>query len=124
MRGVNVGGHKAFRPSEVAKALAELDAVSVGAAGTFVIRKRVGAAAVQAEFHRRLPFAAELMICQAQDVLALADSAPFGNMASRADVTRYVSVLAERPRSVPSLPLEKPGGREWQVKVIAIDGRF
>jgi uncharacterized protein (DUF1697 family) len=124
MRGVNVGGLKAFRPSEVAKALAELDAVSVGAAGTFVIRKRVGEAAVQAEFRRRLPFAAELMICQARDVLALADSAPFDKMASSADVTRYVSVLAKRPRAIPTLPIEKPSGREWQVKVIAIDGRF
>ncbi len=64
VRGVNVGGHKSFRPSVVAKELADLDAASVGAAGTFVIRKRVGVAAVQAEFGRRLPFEAELMICQ------------------------------------------------------------
>jgi uncharacterized protein (DUF1697 family) len=124
MRGVNVGGHKAFRPSEVAKALAELDAVSVGAAGTFVIRKRVGAAAVQAEFHRRLPFAAELMICQAQEVLELTAAAPFGKRPTAGGVTHYVSVLAKRPRAIPTLPIEKPAGREWQVKVIAIDGRF
>ena len=39
LRGVNVGGHKAFRPSVVAKDLAEFDVVNVGAAGTFVVRK-------------------------------------------------------------------------------------
>jgi uncharacterized protein (DUF1697 family) len=124
VRGVNVGGHKAFRPSEVAKALADLDVANVGAAGTFVIRKRVGAAAVQAEFRRRLPFAAELMICQARDVLELAAAAPFGERPVADGVTRYVSVLANRPRAVPPLPIEKPAGPDWQVKVIAIDDRF
>jgi uncharacterized protein (DUF1697 family) len=124
VRGVNVGGHKAFRPSVLAKELASLDVASVGAAGTFVIRKRVGVAAVQAEFGRRLPFEAELMICQAREILALAAAAPFDNKPGGDDVTRYISVLAKRPRAVPPLPIEKPASRDWQVKVFAIDGRF
>jgi hypothetical protein len=44
-RGVNVGGHKAFRPSVIAKDLAEFDVVNVGAAGTFVVRKSISLAA-------------------------------------------------------------------------------
>ena len=44
LRGVNVGGHKRFRPAALAKELVHLDAVNIGAAGTFVIRRRVSRA--------------------------------------------------------------------------------
>ena len=37
-RGINVGGHRAFRPSVLARELDIYDAVNVGAAGTLVIR--------------------------------------------------------------------------------------
>ena len=47
MRGVNVGGHKTFRPSILAQQLKHYDAVNVGAAGTLVIRKPAN----QAELH-------------------------------------------------------------------------
>ena len=40
LRGVNVGGHRTFRPAALVKDLAHLDAVNIGAAGTFVIRRR------------------------------------------------------------------------------------
>jgi hypothetical protein len=33
LRGVNVGGHKTFQPSALAKELMELDAVSLGVRG-------------------------------------------------------------------------------------------
>ena len=39
LRGVNVGGHRTFRPSTLARELSDYDVVSVGAAGTFVVRK-------------------------------------------------------------------------------------
>jgi hypothetical protein len=38
-RGINVGGHRSFRPSLLAKELDIYDAVNVGAACTLVIRK-------------------------------------------------------------------------------------
>src|SRR5256886_14475391 len=34
LRGVNVGGHRAFRPSILARELSDYDVVNVGAAGT------------------------------------------------------------------------------------------
>jgi hypothetical protein len=37
LRGVNVGGHKTFRPSLLVEQLKHLDAVNIGAAGTFVV---------------------------------------------------------------------------------------
>ena len=41
LRGVNVGGHRTLRPAVLAKELADLDVVNIGAAGTFVIRQPV-----------------------------------------------------------------------------------
>jgi uncharacterized protein (DUF1697 family) len=40
LRGVNVGGHKTFRPKRLAERLRDLDVVNIGAAGTFVVRRR------------------------------------------------------------------------------------
>ena len=41
LRGINVGGHRTFRPTKLAEQLKHLDAVNIGAAGTFVIRRPV-----------------------------------------------------------------------------------
>src|SRR5258708_3993883 len=39
LRVINVGGHRTFRPSILARELSDYDVVNVGAAGTFVVRK-------------------------------------------------------------------------------------
>ena len=70
LRGVNVGGHRTFRPSVLAKELREYDVVNIGAAGTFVVRKPGSRAAFQAKLRRRLPFEAEVMICDGRDLIA------------------------------------------------------
>ena len=124
LRGVNVGGHKAFRPSVLAKDLAEFDVVNVGAAGTFVVRKSISSALLRAELSRRLPFAADLMICRARDVSNLGSENPFPGARSDKDVSRFVSVLAKRPRTLPPLPISQPAGDNWQVKVIEVRGTF
>jgi uncharacterized protein (DUF1697 family) len=41
LRGVNVGGHRTFRPTTLAEQLRHLDAVNIGAAGTLVIRRPI-----------------------------------------------------------------------------------
>jgi uncharacterized protein (DUF1697 family) len=124
LRGVNVGGHKTFQPSLLAKELAEFDVVNIGAAGNFVVRKPISQAKLRNEFLRRLPFKAEIMICPGRDIINLATSDPFVNEPSGPDITRFVSVLAKRPRVLPPLPLNLPPGDEWLVKVIAVHGRF
>ena len=124
LRGVNVGGHKAFQPSVLARELADFDVVNVGAAGTFVIRKAINQAMLRAELLRRLPFKAELMICRSRDVLDLASGEPFPDEPSDKDVGRFLSVLAKRPRTLPLLPISQPAGDKWQVKVIGVPGRF
>lgn len=123
LRGVNVGGHKAFSPAGLARELAEFDVVNVGAAGTFVVRKAVGQAAMRAALLRRLAFEPEVMICRAKEVLDLAAAEPFADAPESANVTRYVTVLAKVPKTRPALPIEQPAG-EWQVKVTGVVGRF
>jgi uncharacterized protein (DUF1697 family) len=124
LRGVNVGGHKAFKPSVLAKELADFDVVSIGAAGTFVVRGRVSQAALRAALLERLPFEPELMICRAQEVIDLAAADPFANQLAGSDVKKYVTVLAKRPRALPELPIGHPAGEDWQVKLITIRDRF
>jgi uncharacterized protein (DUF1697 family) len=124
LRGVNVGGHRTFRPGVLARELAAFDAVNVGAAGTFVVRTAVGPTTLRAELLRRLPFEAEVMICPARDVLKLAREEPFPDEPSGAGVGRFVSVLAKRPRTLPPFPICRPAGDDWQVQVVGVSGRF
>ncbi|MBI3666558.1 MAG: DUF1697 domain-containing protein, partial [Acidobacteria bacterium] len=124
LRGVNVGGHKAFRPAVLARELGDFDVVNVGAAGTFVVRKAIGQTMLRAEFLRRLPFKAELMICPARAVIDFVSREPFPDESSYKDVSRYVTILAKRPRTLPSFPLSHPPGDQWQVKVLGVHGRF
>lgn len=124
LRGVNVGGHKTFRPSLLAKELAEFDVANIGAAGNFVVRKPISQSTLRAELVRRLPFEAEIMICPGRDIINLTTSDPFVNEPSGPDIVRFVSVLARRPRGLPPLPLILPPGDQWLVKLIAVRSRF
>lgn len=60
LRGVNVGGHRTFRPTTLVERLQHLDAVNIGAAGTFVIRQPVTQARLRATVARELPFDADI----------------------------------------------------------------
>jgi hypothetical protein len=62
LTGVNVGVHRTFRPSVMAKEL-KLDVTSIGAAGTFVVRQPISRTKLREDIMRRLPFAADVMIC-------------------------------------------------------------
>jgi uncharacterized protein (DUF1697 family) len=123
MRGVNVGGHKAFQPSALAKQLAHLGVINVGAAGTFVVPGTPAESKLRAEFLRKLPFTTELMLCRGRELLELAQGDPFPEGLGD-DVGRFVSVLAKRPRSLPPLPIVVPAGGQWHVKVIGVTGKF
>ena len=58
LRGVNVGGHRRFRPSVLARELSEYDVVNVGAAGTFIVRKPRSRTKFRAALLHKLPFEA------------------------------------------------------------------
>ena len=122
LRGVNVGGHKKFKPSELVGALADLDLENIGAAGTFVVRGSANAKDVRERIARSLPFEAEMMVCPAREIVELVRSEPFGRLA--AGVKPFVSVLSEPLRTRPRLPLERPAGKPWEVRVIKVTGRY
>ena len=124
LRGLNVGGHRTFRPKTLAAQLRHLDAVNIGAAGTFVIRTRIGRAELRSEIAKRLPFEAEVVICDGNEIVELLSNDYFEGHPVRPDVVRFVSVLSRAPRSTPRLPITLPSEGEWLLKVLAREERF
>jgi uncharacterized protein (DUF1697 family) len=124
LRGVNVGGHKTFRPTTLAAQLKHLDIVNIGAAGTFVIRKPVTRAQLRAELARRLPFDTEVMICQGREIVGLMKEDHFAGQPESPDIVRFVSVLSRRPGTAPSTPISFPPSGPWMLKVLARDKQF
>lgn len=102
LRGVNVGG----------------------SAGTFVVRQPVSRAQLRLEVARRLPFDAEIMICQGREIVRLMSRDFFSRHPARPEVVRIVSVLSRSPQSAPRLPMKLPTSGKWLVKVLGRDGRF
>jgi len=124
LRGVNVGGHRIFRPARLAEQLQHLGAVNIGAAGTFVIRNAVTQAQLRAELAERLPFDTDIMICPSREFAKLLSRDWFGGRPSRPDIVRFVSVLSRAPRLALHLPLTVPARGQWLLRVLARDGRF
>jgi len=124
LRGVNVGGHKTFRPTTVTQQLKHLDAVNIGAAGTFVIKRPVSQTQLREELANALPFETEIMICQGSEIVRMISQDPFADHPVAPDIVRFVSVLAKRPRSAPPTPISFPPTGEWLMKVVARDSRF
>lgn len=124
LRGANVGAHRRFRPSALAKELADHDVVNVGAAGTFVVRNPGPRAAFRAELLRRLPFEAEIAFCEGRDLLRLEAENPFGTEPAPPDLVRFVSILSKPRRAEPAVPITIPQDGAWFVRVISFQGRF
>ncbi len=124
LRGVNVGGHRTFRPSIVARELSDYDVVNVGAAGTFVVRKPGSRAKFRAALLRKVPFEAEGVLCDGRDLMRLEMENPFGAEASSPGVVRFVSILSKPGGVRASLPVTFPSDGEWLVRVMASEGQF
>lgn len=124
LRGVNVGGHRTFRPSILAKELSDYGVVNVGAAGTFVVRKPGVRAKFRAELLRKLPFETEVVLCDGRDLIRMEMENPFGTEPSRRDIVRFVSILSKADRGLLSVPCALPPRGEWFVRVIASKKRF
>jgi uncharacterized protein (DUF1697 family) len=123
LRGINVGGHRSFRPTVLAEQLEHLDVVNIGAAGTFVVRAPVSRTRLREEISRRLPFDAEIVVLEGRELARLLARAPFvGDPAP--GITRFVSVLARRPRAAPALPMRFPPRGRWLMQVLTIEERF
>ena len=124
LRGVNVGGHRTFQPSQLANALKRFDVVNVGAAGTFVVRGRVSQVQLRADFSRLLPFHTEVMICKSEDIRQLVSSDPFAGQPTAAKITQFVSILGKGGRGSVVAPMNLPANGKWFLKVIEVRERF
>ncbi len=124
LRGINVGGHRTFRPSMLARDLAAYDVVNVGAAGTFVVRKPRSRTKFLSELRRRLPFEAVVASCDASDLIQLEMENPFATEPSHPDIVRFVSILSRASPGKTSLPIEFPGAGEWFVRIIGSRNRL
>jgi uncharacterized protein (DUF1697 family) len=118
LRGINVGGHRRFRPSMLARELGAYDVVNVGAAGTFVVRKPGSRTKFLAELRQKLPFRAEVAFCDGNDLIGLEMENPFGSEPSRPDTVRFMSILSKTVRGKLCLPIAVPDSDEWFVRII------
>lgn len=124
LRGVNVGGHRTFRPSILAKELRAYGVVNVGAAGTFVVRRPGPTKKFRAALLRKLPFETTVVLCQSRDLLRLEKDHPFGYAPSGPDIVRFVSILSQACPDLPAIPCELPPSGPWFVRIIALQNRF
>jgi len=104
--------------------MSDYEVVSVGAAGTFVVRKPGSAARFRTALLRKLPFAAEVVVCEGRKLLRLETESPFAAEASPSDAVRFVSILSKPDRVLASLPVAFPTEGAWLVRVIACQGQF
>lgn len=124
LRGVNVGRHKRFLPAQLARDVAEFDVVNVGAAGTFVVRAPVAPSAIRAAIDKQLAFDAEMVVVTRRELLEFVATEPFGRRPAAPNEQRFATMLVERPRGAPALPLTIPPTATWQVKIVSRSGRF
>ena len=124
LRGVNVGGHRRFRPSALAKELSEYNLVNVGAASTFIVCKPGPRSKFHAELRRRLPFETKIVSCDGRDLIRLEKENPFDAEPSRPGVVRFVSVLSKASRVAHCFPVALPESGEWLVRLIGLRERF
>src|SRR5437879_11692049 len=94
LRGVNVGGHRTFRPSILAQELSDYDVVNVGAAGTYVVRKPGSRAKFRAELLRTLPFETDVVLCDGRALIRLDTDNPFRRAPSRPYAVRFGTTLS------------------------------
>lgn len=124
LRGINVGGHRAFRPTQLARELGAYDVVNIGATGTLVVRQPGARALFRAALRSRLPATIRFVLCEGRDLLDLAATTPFDDPSPDATRIRFVSFLADESPTAPRLPLTIPPDDEWFVRVTTLRHRL
>jgi len=123
LRGVNVGGHKTFRPSRIAEELKEYGVVNIGAAGTFVVRNPGSKTKFCALLRSKLPFETKIFTCDSKALIELETKNPFTPLVASSETVRFVSIFSQRVDSKKTkITLPKKG--PWLVKIVASQGQF
>jgi uncharacterized protein (DUF1697 family) len=124
LRGVNVGGHRRFRPSILVRELSEFEVVNVGAAGTFVVRKPGSRARLRAALLELLPFEAKVVFCSGHDLVRLEQENPFATEPMGLNEVRFVSVLPKASKKRFTTPIAFPPNGDWFVRLIGVKDQF
>ena len=124
LRGINVGGHRAFRPTLLAQELSAYDVVNIGATGTFVVRNPRSHAHLRTTLRSRLPGTTQFVFCEGKDLLRLEAKGAFEQPPCESGIVRFVSFLERGGRARPDLPLTIPPGQDWFVRVISLTNRL
>ena len=124
LRGINVGGHRRFRPAALAEKLRAYDVVSLGAAGTFVVRRPGSREKFLAELRRKLPPGTEIACCEGSEFIRLEQENPFGSEASDPGLVKFVSVLSKTARGNAAFPIAIPDCGEWFVRILGGNRRL
>ena len=124
LRGVNVGGHRTFRPSILANQLKDYGLVNIGAAGTFVVCSPVSQKRLRSALLQRLTFEAEVMMCTGEELIAAASNNPFNDAPPCSGIVRFVSILSKQPQLSPSIPVCIPAKGKWLVRILSRHDRF
>ncbi|HST30174.1 MAG TPA: DUF1697 domain-containing protein [Chthoniobacterales bacterium] len=128
LRAINVGGANLCKPAQLVKQLKKFDIVNIGAVGTFVVRDDVDESTLRKKFAAQLAkdfgIKCEIMIVPARDLLKTTAKDPFAREPSGPEITRFMSVLHQRPQEIPPLPHCLPSKDNWLLKIVAIPNRF
>src|ERR1043166_115108 len=124
LRGANVGGHRTFRPSVLARELSAYEVMNVGAAGSVVVFKPGARPKFIAALRKKLPFETHIVVCRGDDLIRIESENPFAGQLSRPGIVRFVSILSKAGGVCASLPVTFPSDGEWLVRVIACEGQF
>ena len=118
LRGVNVGGHRTFRPKLLAQELADFDVVNIGAAGTLIVRKPCARLKFLAALRAKLPFETQIALCDGAAIVEAEAQNPFGGKTAPPGTVRFVSILCGTPRLKPHMPVVFPADGDWLVRVV------
>ena len=127
LRAVNVGVTNRCQPALIARQLARLDVVNIGAVGTLVVRGEVDESTLRRAIAQQLNFKCEIMICPARDLIKLVANDPFAGQQLDPEITRFVSILHNPLNSsqvTRHSSLCLPSDNDWLLKIIAIQNRF
>ena len=105
LRGVNVGGHRIFRPAALAKQLRHLDVVNIWRGGDVCGSAAGHAVATSCRAGLKLPAGTEVIVCEGREIVRLMAAGHFANQPIRRDIVRFITVLSRRPRSTSSMPM-------------------
>jgi hypothetical protein len=89
-----------------------------------VVRGTTKHGVVRSELKRRLPFDADVMICEGPEIAALVATDPFKGQRARPDVIQFAGILLKGRTPSGSVPLTIPSTGEWCVKVLSRRGRY